>query len=341
METLAKRKRLTKKQKKQRKNWFVALFISVLIFISGYIAGHRDLDFSQVQVKLEAAKTKVEKQLSDLEYAEKRKTIQPAEITEGVSEVHLFDVGQGASVLLIAKDGSNILIDTGRYDDSEKRIISYLDKEIGLGGEIDLLIFSHNDSDHIGHGDLVLEYFDVQEVWMNGVDQTTKVYEKLLDSLLLSNAEYKEPKAGENYLRDSFDIQVLHPEAGSTRKNHNDESLVLRIAFDDISIITSGDASIPRENEIVERTGNLNADILMLGHHGADNSSGAEWIAAVNPKVAFYQAGEDNIYGHPGSETIQRLQEVGVPVYGTDELGTISLYIDENGEIETDIGMND
>lgn len=343
MKRLAKRKRLTKKQRKQRNNWLVALFISTLIFISGYIAGHQDLDFSQVQIKLDEAKTKVEKQLSDFQLAEKTKKIKPVKITEGISEIHLFDIGQGASLLLVAKDGSNILIDTGRYDDSEKKIISYLDKEIGLGGQIDLLIFSHNDSDHIGHGDLVLEYFDVQEVWMNGVDHTTKVYSKLLDSLLISNAAYLEPKAGETFTRDSFEIQVLHPEPGSTRKNHNDESLVVRIAFDGISIMTSGDASIARENEIVERTGNLASDILILGHHGADNSTGLQWIAAVDPAMAFYQAGKDNIYEHPGRETIERLQEAGIPVYGTNELGTISLYIDENREIdiETDGELTD
>lgn len=339
METLAKRKRLTKKQRKRRNHWLAALFIGLLIFISGYIAGHQDLDFSQVQQKLDAAKSKIETQLKDFELAEKTEKIKPAKVAVGMSEIHLFDVGQGASVLLVAKDGSNVLIDTGRYDDSEKKIISYLDKEIGLGGAIDLLIFSHNDSDHIGHGDLVLEYFDVQEVWMNGVDHTTKVYSALLDRLLVSNAEYKEPKAGETFIRDAFEIQVLHPEAGSTRKDHNDESLVVRITFDDISIMTSGDASILRENEIVERTGNLQSDILMLGHHGADNSTGAQWIKAVNPEMAFYQAGRENIYDHPGSETIQRLQEFEIPVYGTDEFGTISLYIDENGavEIKTDL----
>lgn len=343
MKTLAKRKRLTKKQRKQRKNLVVALCIGMLIFISGYIAGHRDLEFSQVQVKLDAVKTKVEERLANFEFAEKTKKRQPAQETEGISEIHLFDVGQGASVLLVAKDGSNVLIDTGRYDDSDKKIISYLDKEIGLGGEIDLLIFSHNDSDHIGHGDLVLEYFDVQEVWMNGVDHTTKVYTELLDRLLASDAEYKEPKAGETFVKGSFDIQVLHPKAGSTRKDHNDESLVARITFDGISIMTSGDASISRENEIVESTGNIASDILMLGHHGANNSTGAQWIAAIDPALAFYQAGEDNIYSHPGSETMKRLQEAEIPVYGTDEFGTISLYIDEKGEIEieTDLGTSD
>lgn len=338
---MAKRKRLTKKQRKRRNNWLIALLLGALLFISGYIAGHQELDFSGVLAKFDSMKEKVEEQLGNFNQTEKENESQAGEGIEGTSEIHLFDVGQGSSILLIAKDGSTVLIDTGRYDDSEKKIISYLDKAIGLGGKIDLLIFSHNDSDHIGHGDLVLEYFDVQEVWMNGLDQTTKVYANLLDSLLAATVEYQEPKAGETFVRESFELQVLHPEVGSTRKDHNDESIVVRIAFDGISLITSGDASIRREKEIVERTGNLKSDILILGHHGADNSTGDEWIAAVEPEMAFYQAGKDNIYDHPGKETMQRLQEAGVPVYGTKDFGTISLYIDENGalEIVTDLGI--
>lgn len=334
MKNLAKRRRLTKKQQKRRNRWIVAIILSFIIFISGYIAGHRDLSFDYVQAKYEVAKINIEEYLNNLKLDNKLLKNKPRDNTDGISEIHIFDVGQGSSVLLMAKDGSNILIDTGRYDDSEKKILSYLDKEIGLGGKIDLLIFSHNDSDHIGHGDLVLEYFDVQEVWMNGIDHTTQVYSNLLDTLLDSKIEYKEPKAGENFTIHSFEVQVLHPEAGSTRKDHNDESIVVKISFDGVSLMTSGDTSIPRENEIVERAGNLTSDILVLGHHGADNSTGEQWIDAVSPKVAFYQAGEENIYNHPGTETIQRLEKVAIPVYGTDEFGTISLYINQNGEME-------
>lgn len=330
---LAKRRRLTKKQRERRNRWILGLFVAFLIFIGGYLTGRRDIDFSQIQATLDEAGQQLRDRVREFD--------QPTsgnrqEVAAGTSQIHLFDVGQGSSTLLIASDGTSVLVDTGRYDDGDKKIISYLDQHIGLGEEIDLLIFSHNDSDHIGHGDLVLEYFDVQEVWMNGVDHTTQVYEDLLDTLLASDADYAEPKAGDVVARGAFDIQVLHPPVDSPGKDYNDESLVTRFEFDGISLMTSGDASVHRENEIVERGGRLQSDLLILGHHGAADSTGQPWLDAVRPQMAFYQAGRNNTYGHPHADTIERVESAGIPVYGTDELGTISIYIDETGAVDVE-----
>lgn len=320
---MAKRKRLTKKQKERRNILIYGLLVAVIVFFSGYLAGREDIDFREIQARLDERLSQFE-----LPTFERERTV-----SEGTSQIHLFDVGQGASTLLIGSDGTSVLIDTGRYDDKEKRIISYLDEHIGLGEKIDLLIFSHNDADHIGHGDLVLEYFDVQEVWMNGMDHTSKVYSNLLDEILASDAEYAEPKAGDYFERGVFYIDVLQPTADSPQKDFNDESIATRIEFDGLSLITSGDASIARENEMVDRNWNLGSDILILGHHGANNSTGENWLKAIRPEMAFYQAGVDNRYGHPHPDTLERLADSNIPVYGTDNLGTISLYVDEAGEV--------
>lgn len=331
---MAKRRRLTKKQKERRNRIVLGLLAAAIVFVGGYITGRRDIDFSEVMSKLDKATANIERRVEEFEFPGSRKQNPVAK--EGTSQMHILDVGQGDATLLIASDGTSILIDTGRYDDGEKRIISYLDQYIGLGEEIDLVIFSHNDSDHIGHGDLVFEYFDVQEVWMNGMDMTTLVYGDLLDAILKSDASYNEPKAGDFERRGAFEIDVLHPTADSPQSNSNDESLVTRITFDGISLMTSGDVSIPRENEVVKRGGKLASDILIVGHHGAANSTGDKWLEAVKPKMAFYSAGIDNRYGHPSPDTLERVDKFGIPLYGTAELGTISLYIDANGEVSVE-----
>lgn len=330
MKELAKRKRLTKKQRERRNRWVLGGLIAFFIFIGGYLTGRQDIDLREIQAKLDETFVKIEEQLMNRNQSSKDSDGQGV---GGTSQIHLLDVGQGSSTLYIASDGTSILVDTGRYDDSEKRIITYLDKYIGLGEKIDLLVFSHNDSDHIGHGDLVLEYFDVQEVWMNGMDHTSKVYADLLDTLLEKDVEYAEPKAGEQFSRGAFDLQVLHPPVDSPQKDPNDESIIMRMVFDNLSVMTSGDASIPREKDVIKRNFHLKSDLLILGHHGAKNSSGEQWLEAVQPKMAFYQAGVNNSYGHPSPETLERLAAENIPVYGTDEFGTISLYIDEAGEI--------
>lgn len=297
--------------------------MAFFVFVGGYLTGRKDIDFQLIQARLD-------ERISQFELP---RFNEGSVESEGTSQIHILDVGQGAAVLLIGSDGTSVLVDTGRYNDGEKKIISYLDQYIGLGEELDLLIFTHNDADHIGHGDLVLEYFDVQEVWMNGMDHTSNVYADLLDALLASDAEYAEPKAGQTYERGAFFIDVLQPTANSPQKDYNDESIASYIEFDGLSLVTSGDASIARENEIVERNWNLGADILILGHHGAKNSNGEKWLNAIRPQMAFYQAGVDNSYGHPHPDTLERLENSNIPYYGTDELGTISLYIEETGEV--------
>lgn len=331
---MAKRKRLTKKERERRNKGLLGLFVVILIFFGGYIVGHRDITLAQIKNKLDEVTINIERQMSRFDLPKREGDTGP--VQENTSQIHILDVGQGSSILFISQEGTSVLVDTGRFDDSEKRIISYLDSLIGLGGKIDLLIFSHNDADHIGHGDLVLDYYNVQEVWMNGVDSSSKVYANVLDAILKSDAAYAEPKAGEVFNRGSFEIEVLHPEIGSPQKNANDESIVTRISFDGISFMTSGDTSIPRENEIVGRTSNLKSDMMMLGHHGAANSTGEKWLQAVRPKLVFYQAGVNNSYGHPTAEALERVESANIPVYGTDEFGTISIYISEAGEVNVE-----
>lgn len=329
---MAKRRRLTKKQKEQRRNSSLALLAILFIFIGGYLLGRRDITFDAAREKLDEATSRIEKHIDNIG-APAGPVRTP---TSNTSQIHILDVGQGSSILLISRDGTSVLVDTGRFDDGEKRIISYLDSYIGLGRELDLLVFTHNDADHIGHGDLVMEYFDVQEVWMNGMDHTTKVYSNVLDAIVATDAIYREPKAGEVHQRGPFEIQVLHPTTDSRQSNQNAESIVTRIAFDGISLMTSGDVSVVEEQKIIERSDHLQSDLLIVGHHGAADSTGEQWLRAVNPKLAFYQAGISNTYGHPSPDALERLEALNIPVYGTDELGTISIYIGEDGQVSVE-----
>ncbi len=295
--------------------------------------GYQGLSFGNIQLKFDQTKHKFTGQFIDFELSEKIKEIKSSQNEERTSEVHLFDVGQGSAILLIAKDSSTILIGTGSADDSEKKIISYLDKEIGLDKEIDLLIFPNNNLNQIGHGHLVLDYFDVKEVWLNGASTPNKEYSRLTKTIEnLTSIEYKEPKAGETITKEAFEIEVLHPQTENAKQNQEDESLAVRIKFDGLSLITTGDLFIESENKIVDEMANLQSDLLILGNRGSNDSTGEKWIDAVQPQVAVYQAPTDHINEYPRNETIARLEAAGVAIYGADELGELSIYIDENGE---------
>lgn len=252
-----------------------------------------------------------------------------------VAQLHFFDVGQGSSVLLEAYDGTTILIDTGRHDDSGAKIINYLNEEIGVGGEIDLLIFTHNDADHIGNGDMVLEYFQVEEVWMNGMDHTSQTYSDVLDAMLEADVIYSEPKTGAREEVGPFTVQVLHPLEEERERTQNDESIVTRITMGETSFMHSGDVDAQVEKHIINQyPETLESDIMALGHHGSSTSTSEDWLEAVAPSVAVYQAGADNHYGHPHEETLRRVASRSIDVFGTDTQGTIHIKVNENDQLE-------
>jgi competence protein ComEC len=85
---------------------------------------------------------------------------------------------------------------------------------------------------------------------------------------------------------------------------------------------------VPHEIEMLARGEALAAQVLQLGHHGSRSSMSADFLAAVAPQVAVYSAGRGNSFGHPHREVLERLKEEGIPTYGTDAYGTITIRTD-------------
>ncbi|SFB84158.1 Metal-dependent hydrolase, beta-lactamase superfamily II [Alkalibacterium subtropicum] len=257
------------------------------------------------------------------------------EIEENIAELYFFDVGQGASTLLQAYDGTTILIDTGRSDDSEFKIIDYLNEEIGVGGVIDLLIFTNNDADHIGNGDIVLEYFQVEEVWMNGMDHTSQTYSDLLDAMLAADVTYREPKAGEKAEVGPFLIQILHPLKDERERTQNDQSIVTRISIGKTSLVHSGDVDTEVEKRIInDNLGSLHAAIMILGHHGSSTSTSADWLEVVEPEVAVYQTVPESHYGPLHKETMEKVAGHSAELLGTDTHGAIQINVKKDDHLE-------
>lgn len=326
MKFLAKKK-LTKKQKRRRVNLLSGIIIAIFSFALGLFFG--DYSFS-LPNQINQWSNSITRWFSSFD--------RPSTgITAGNAEIHVLDVGQGASTLLQSSDGTNILIDSGRYDDESQQIISYLDEHIGIGGAIDLVIFTHNHTDHIGNGDLIFEYYDVEQVWMNGLDATTATYENVVDTILESEAEYVEPKAGDDVEIGPFFIETLHPQPNEQLDDQNDESIVTRITVNGVSMMTSGDASYYVEDEIVQNNNQLTSEILITGHHGSSDSTGRNWLNAVDPEIAVYQADLNNQYGHPHDELINRIEDKNIPLYGTAENGAITFSINENGQYDMEL----
>jgi competence protein ComEC len=110
----------------------------------------------------------------------------------------------------------------------------------------------------------------------------------------------------------------------------NNDSLVVRLQYKERSILLPGDAEKQVEYTILSEpdAAELHADVLKVGHHGSKNSTMPEFLKKVAPEVAIISAGEENPYGHPSPELLERLRESGARILRTDRDGAIQVLTD-------------
>lgn len=246
-------------------------------------------------------------------------TSAPKNIADGNLKVYYLDVGQGDSILIQTDKGKNVLIDGGNNNKGEL-VVQYLNA-LNIK-TLDAVIGTHPDADHIGGLDTVLENLDVKAVYIPKVTHTTITYEEFILAVKEEGLKLKEAKAGVTLELDGMDATFVGP-VKDYDSDLNTWSAVLKVTHGNNSFLFTGDATIKSEEDMMSTGHDLKADVLKLGHHGANTSTGDEFLSKVNPTYAIVSAGADNQYGHPTTEILQKLKEKNVKVYRTDELGTI------------------
>lgn len=236
----------------------------------------------------------------------------------GDLEVHFIDVGQGDATLLIAPDAT-VLVDAGRHTATD--VVDYLEGQQVT--TVDVVAITHPHADHIGQFPAVLERFEVAEVWWPPTTHTTETFANAVTALEQSDAAFEEPAASDTADVGSLRFDFVNPPAGGTDGDLHDNGLAFRVTYGDIAFLFTGDAEHETEQRMVATHPDLRAAVYQVGHHGSSSSSGQALLDAVSPQVAIYSAGRDNTYGHPHTEVIERLDDAGAQVYGTDVHGTV------------------
>ncbi len=102
---------------------------------------------------------------------------------------------------------------------------------------------------------------------------------------------------------------------------------MLRLDHDEVSFLFTGDAEEPTESALL--SADLQpVDVLKVAHHGSAHATTNRFLRAVKPRFALISAGEDNRYGHPKDECLDRLKRAGVLVFRTDKSGQIRVISD-------------
>ncbi|WP_202081150.1 ComEC/Rec2 family competence protein [Caldalkalibacillus salinus] len=248
----------------------------------------------------------------------------------GELTVHFIDVGQGDATLFQGPDFT-MLIDAGRHNRDD--VVSYL-QTLGIE-EIDVIVGTHSHADHIGQIDEILHVFEVEEIWLSGEPHTSRTYENMLEAIDATDVTYHEPRAGEHYDVGSLIIDILNPDT-LTGDVHG-SSLAVRLRYGEINFVFTGDAEAETEEAIIARGQDIQAQIFHAGHHGSATSNTTVFLEEVQPEVAIYSAEEDNSYEHPHREVVERFEQRGIPLYGTDVYGTMLVTTDgEDYEVVLD-----
>lgn len=255
--------------------------------------------------------------------------------------VTAIDVGQASANLLELPKGYTILVDGGGFSDNGifdvgAAVIGPLlwQKRIKT---IDLVVLSHPNSDHLNGLLYILKYFDVGEVWSNQEPANTKGYAQWSRLLADRNIRHLDfDQMPRQVIRNGVQLEILGPPADflerkqDTWRDSNNNSLVLRVCYGDISFLFSGDIEKPGEADLLFRTGHLSlrSSVLFVPHHGSRNSSTTAFLRAVKPVEAVISAGWQNRFHFPHEKVLKRLESVGSRVWCTAKTGALEISTD-------------
>ena len=133
------------------------------------------------------------------------------------------------------------------------------------------------------------------------------------------------------------EIRCIHPGKDFRAEDVNEYSVVLELKYRKFKALFTGDIQGDGEKRIVRKLVDEGpVSILKVAHHGSKNSTPEELLSELRPAAALISAGENNSYGHPHRETIERLKSIHTKICTTIECGAITVNTDgEKMEIKT------
>ncbi len=241
--------------------------------------------------------------------------------------VVFLDVGQGDAIFIQSPSGKQMLIDTGR-DSSVLRglgdVMSFSDRDI------DYVLVTHPDADHIGGLAEVLDRFEVKEVIRTENESDSGLWNTSERKIETEGAGVSMARRGQRIdLGGGVRLEILFPDIDPVDLDSNTASIVARLIYGDTAFMLTGDSPKSIEEYLVLVEGeHLRSDVLKAGHHGSRTSTSEMFLAEVDPNYAIISSGKDNSYGHPHLEVTDALFNHGVETFNTADDGAVVFWSD-------------
>lgn len=238
--------------------------------------------------------------------------------------VWFFDVGQGDALFLETASGKQMLIDTGPSDVVLQKLGEVM---WPWDRNIDALVLTHPDADHIAGTLGVLDRYQIGQVYESGLVAYTSVANKIKEQEQAKHLPVSFLRAGDGFVFDGVRVDVLWPrdiDVANAKDDRNQASIVLKLTYKDTTVLLTGDAPETAEQMFAAQAGHI--DVLKVGHHGSVTSTTNELLDAIQPTKSIVSVGKQNRYGHPHPLILERLRLHHTSILQTMREGDILLW---------------
>lgn len=239
----------------------------------------------------------------------------------GAMTVTALDVGQGQSVLLRCEDRL-VLVDCGgdNYDNPGDIAADYIQSH-GYG-KLDFLILTHYHSDHANGVLQLMRRIKVDVLLLPDVDEQDSLRKEILSLAQESRTQVRFIETDMSvFVSDDAELIIYPPMYVADDANEQGLSVLASVGENDVLI--TGDMGGLTERLLVQHANLPDTELLIIGHHGSKDSTTQMLLDSAAPELGFISVGEQNHYGHPAQQTLQRLSDAGIEVYRTDQSGNL------------------
>lgn len=248
----------------------------------------------------------------------------------GWLRVTFLDVGQGDAILVQFPTGQSLLVDAGGSAtgfDVGTRVVRPALWSLGVR-RLDWLTVTHGDIDHAGGALSIVNELHPRAVW-EGVPVERNAVMQQLRAAMQTRGAWLRLAAGQSLEVGSVAVDVLNPPVPDWERpaTRNDDSIVMRLAFGDVSVMLTGDVGAAVEQQMPLAT-RPRLRLLKAPHHGSRTSSSAALVSEWLPQAVIISVGRGNTFGHPAPEVLARYAQYAVEIFRTDRDGAVSLETD-------------